>query len=408
MTSVAVPVLDNLPGLRTPESLARLLRGVGKPVGRVVQMDAETMPPGFSHSVLTRLTLRIESPGASVCWRTNLVVKDIVPFRGWLGAASADARIREVQLWRSGLLARLPRGAATGVLAAAYEGAPDGPRAGALLLGDLRARLLRRPLEAPHPRSQWWPRLLDVLAQIHAAFWNAPGLWRSDVGLVPARAALLLAAPNTVAGRLAAGEQDKYLAGIPAGWEAFLAVAPPWAAESLRAVLAEPAPYVREIERLPATLTHGDVWGPNLGGLPATRLRSGARVGRRILLLDWALATAGPCTYDVLWLCGTWHTVDPQRTMAAYRARLRCHLARRGRGLDAADWGALADAGYLRTALVCGEAFGRAVLRAHAGAQRRLAERRAGWWAARAARAAKRLRGRAVSECPAAAPPQPY
>jgi hypothetical protein len=406
MARSAVPVLADLPELRAPERLARLLRAAGKPVGRVVQMDAEPMPSGYSRSVLTRLTLRIEPPGASASWRTSLIVKDIAPLHGWLGAASADARIREVQLWRSGLLAGLPRTAATGVLAAAYEGNGDAPRAGALLLTDLRTRLLRRPLVAPHPRASWLPRLLDTLAQMHATFWNAPALWRPDVGLVPTGAALLFVAPSTVAARLAEGDQDAYLAGIPAGWEAFVAAAPPWAAAKLRGVLAEPAPYVREIERLPVTLVHGDVWGPNLGDLPTRLLRSGARVGRRILLLDWALATAGPCTYDVLWLCGTWHALDPQRTMAVYRARLRRHLERRGRRLDTADWCALADAGYLRTALVCGEAFGRAVLQAPAGAPRRRAERRAGWWAARAASAARRLRagGAGRHELPALKP----
>ncbi len=407
MADPRVLVLDNPSALHSPDGLADVLRAMGLPVARVARMDAEAMPAGYSRSVLTRLTLRVESPGAGACWDTHLIVKDVAPLHGWLGSATADTRVREVQLWRTGLLADLPRVVVTGAMAVAYDGAPEAPRAGALLLDDLRSRLLRHPLNAPRPRSSWLLHLLDALAQMHATFWEDPRLYRPEAGLTPAREALLLTAPNTVAARLAEGDPDAYLAGIPGGWDAFLAAAPSWAADALGAALAEPERYVRAIECMPTTLVHGDVWGPNLGRLPSARLRSGVRVGRRMLLLDWALATAGPCTYDVLWLCGTWHGLDPQRTMAAYRSRLMRHLERRGRRLDASKWRELVDAGYLRTVLVCGEAFGRAVARAHAGAQRTRAERRAHWWAARGALAARRLRERASIEHARLAPARP-
>jgi hypothetical protein len=122
-------------------------------------------------------------------------------------------------------------------------------------------------------------------------------------------------------------------------------------------------------------------------------------VGRRLLLLDWALATAGPATYDPLSLCGAWHTLDPVRLLAVYRARLNRYLGARGITLSRETWQALVDAGYLRTALTCGEAFGRAAALAPAGTPRQRAEERVRWWAGRAMQAARRL---------AAHPPQPF
>jgi hypothetical protein len=140
---------------------------------------------------------------------------------------------------------------------------------------------------------------------------------------------------------------------------------------------------------LPQTLVHGDVWGPNLGWLPPTT--NAPRRERRLLLLDWALALTGPATYDPLWLCGGWHTLDPQRVLACYRMFLERHLRARGVSLSRAIWLALVDAGYLRTVGACGEAFGRAATEAPAGRARVVAEARVRWWAGRAVQAADRL-----------------
>jgi hypothetical protein len=371
--------------MRAPRALGEALRRAGCPAGRVFEVAAEDLPAGYSAARLTRLRVRVEPPGSLAVWQASVILKALRPFDGWLSWASADARLREIQLWRAGLLAELPALLATGTLASATIGPPEAPAAGVLLLRDVRGHLLPRATQAPPGHPPLLVRLLDALARLHAAYWEDVRLADPALGLAPIGEALLLAAPATVAARLAAGDRDPYLATIPAGWEAFLALAPPTASAALRAVLADPSPVVTAVERLPTTLVHGDVWGPNLGTLPPARRPDGARTGRRILLLDWALATAGPCTYDPLWLCGTWHALDPRDVLARYRARLARQLRARGRQLDPATWHDLADVGYLRTVLVCGEAFGRAA--AHSP----MAARRARWWAARGARAAERL-----------------
>ena len=114
-------------------------------------------------------------------------------------------------------------------------------------------------------------------------------------------------------------------------------------------------------------------------------------MGRRLLLLDWSLAAAAPAPYDVLSLCGAWHTLRPTTLLAAYRLRLTRRLAARGVPLPAQQWQALTDAAYLRTALLSGEAWARAVDDAPSPLARLEAQARLTWWTRRGARAAQRL-----------------
>ena len=375
---------------RDSEDDAALLRALGIEPGAVVAR--EPMVGGMSGARLERLTVRGSVAGAmgvtgmEAHRYSQRVLKRLEPASGWLGALSGDTRLREVRLWSRGVLADLPAGIETAVLAWV-----EGDRHGALLLRDERGHLMRDPVRTPPgrlPAVVVW--LIDALARLHARFWCDARLRDAELGLVTPEAALLLAAPGAVAGRVASGDTEPYLPRMLAGWEAFFRLAAPEDAAVLRGVLADPAPVVEALARLPWTLVHGDVWGPNLGML--VPVRQAPRRGRRTLLLDWALATAGPATYDPLWLCGTWHGLAPVRVLAAYRARLVRHLAARGIALAPEIWWALADAGYLRTALTCGEALGWAATEAPPGKTRRRAEARARWWAARGASGARRLK----------------
>lgn len=347
---------------------------------------AEPIPAGLSTARLWRVTLREPMPSGAARM-SRRVVKVIAPAHDWLGVASGDSDSRELRLWSSGALRDLPRLIETGVLA--YTRDTSAPAA--LFMRDETAHLTRTPLCAPPGRQpEVVRRVMDRLARLHAGYWMDPRLRDySDVGLMSTRAALLLLAPEMIASRLGAGDSQPYLALADVGWQAFFALCGPDAGRRLRAVFDDPAPVVAATDRLPYTLLHGDVWGPNLGWMPGTR--SAPKIGHRLLLLDWALAAAGPCTYDPLWLCGTWHALDPVHVLAVYRARLTRHLTARGVRLAPSVWLALADAGYLRTALTCGEALGRDAAEASEGIMRERAERRVRWWAARAALAATRL-----------------
>lgn len=369
-----------------------LLAALGVPAATI--RAVEPLTGGVSGARVLRVLLAcpvapVAGAGAAQSY-AHRIYKRIAPLGGWLGVASHDTLPREPRLHSSSLLADLPAGSATAVLAAAQGGSITPSGAGALLLSDERGHLLREPLMPPHGHLPPSVRaILGRLARLHARYWDDPRLADPALGLTSLRDALLLIAPAAVAERIAAGDPHPYLPLARAGWDAFFRLADPSDAALLQQILADPAPYLAAIDALPRTLVHGDVWGPNLGWLPPTR--RAPRRGRRLLLLDWALATAGPCTYDPLWLCGTWHTLAPIRVLAAYRAYLAHALAVRGRRLLPSVWARLADAGYLRTTLTCGEALGRAAAEAPPGAAQRLAATRVRWWAHRAALAARNL-----------------
>ena len=361
----------------------------------------ETVYGGLSAAQVLRLTLRLPVASGAQARATVLrVLKLIPPGVGWLAEVSGDTQAREVELLASGLLTDVPRRIQTGALAWAGAGADnagngaDTPHA-ALLMRDLRTRLTHAPWRAPsgHLTTDLL-MLLDRLAELHARFWNDPRLTDpTALGLVTPRTALLMFAPDDIHQRILRGDPHPYLPLADAGWQAFFALAPSEAAAKLQDVLRDPDPVLAAIYRLPQTLLHGDVWGPNIGRLPATPRGRWPRRGEALLLIDWALASGGPATYDALWLCSEAPTLDPRRLLAAYRAALTRRLAKRGIQLTGVEWRGLADAAYLRCIITGGEVFGRAVYDAPSPAQQRQAEARLRWWATRAALAADRLTG---------------
>lgn len=381
-----VPQLDDVFGCDA-------LRAVGLDAG---VLAVEPILDGLSGAALARVRLcqpAGEWRGAPCSLRSR-VVKRITAESGWLGAATHDARLREAALWRAGLPQWLPRRIALAVERVAFEEVADADgrefALATLLMRDERAHLMREPYRAPLGRLPTdLLALLDALAALHARFWQAPLLDDAALGLASQCDTLLWLSPQAVERRIAEGDPQPYLRLARDGWEAFFRLAPAQEAATLQAVLAQPEAALRAIERLPRTLIHGDIWGPNLGWLPRTR--HSPHTGRRLLLLDWALAAAAPAPYDVLSLCGAWHTLRPVRLMAIYRARLTRRLATRGVTLSAPEWQALADAAYLRTALSGGEAWGRAVEAAPSPVARRQAMARLTWWARRGALAARRF-----------------
>ncbi|MGE5333227.1 MAG: hypothetical protein ACM3N4_00875, partial [Nitrososphaerota archaeon] len=345
----------------------------------------ERMMGGLSGGRLFRLWLR--SPYDS-CGEYSRVLKYSEPLAGWLGETSGDTHIREAQLAASDLLADLPRGITTATLSVAFHGSRAHPEGAALLMRDEQPYLVRDPFRTPPgtiPADA--VAMVERLARMHARYWDDSRLDDPALGLMSPERALLVTGPRGVASRLAAGDTLPYLAIADESWRDFFALAGDEASQRFQAILAKPERIIRAIERLPRTLVHGDIWGPNMGWRPV------AHGGRRLLLFDWALALAGPCTYDPLWYISMWLTIEPTRVLALYRARLAHALRMRGRSLDDARWLALTDAGYLRTVLTCGEGMARVALAAPAGVARHWALARLHWWIARSLRAAERLEG---------------
>jgi aminoglycoside phosphotransferase (APT) family kinase protein len=171
-----------------------------------------------------------------------------------------------------------------------------------------------------------------------------------------------------------------------ARWEAFFAHGPTAALNTIQRVFDAPAALLADAAAVPATLVHGDAWPPNMGMLPGERGMRGRHAGRQTILIDWALATAGPASFDPFWLLVAWKRVDTRLGLLYYRDRLNHHLARRGIALGATQWQVMLDLGAVRTVLTCGESMGQAVLYASNPAQRARTTQALAWWVTWAAR----------------------
>ena len=248
-----------------PAEAEALLPQLGVEAADITRVEA--MAGGLSGGRVYRLWLRGSRGADSEYTR---VLKYSEPLEGWLGDTSGDTRIREAQLVASGILDDLPRDIVTPTLAVAFGGTRQQPTGAALLMRDMRRYLLPQPYRTPPGTiGADAVALVDRLARMHARFWNDPRLDDPALGLMSPERALLVTGPLGVAARLAAGDTLPYLPIAAESWETFFALAGESATERFQAIMTEPGRIVRAIEKLPRTLVHGDVWGPNLGWLPA-------------------------------------------------------------------------------------------------------------------------------------------
>ncbi len=346
---------------------------------RVLSVRREPLAGGVSGAHLERVLVEVEiGPGGQPHREiVPLIFKRLKPDESWLMRASGDTRCREVQLWRHGLLADAPPALCVPVLAVAYD---EETRAGALLLADV-GRWLGRLVDCYAPVApQQQARYLDHLARLHAHYWEDARLRDARFALASVEQALLMLAPATIEAQLAAGDTHSYLPISRVGWEAFFTYGPPDALARVQRVFAAPAALLASAAEAPVTLLHGDTWPANMGMLPGERGIHGRHAGSRTILIDWALATAGPASFDPFWLLFAWKQVDTRLALLAYRQRLTRHLARRGISLKVAEWRLLVDLGIARTVMTCGETMGQDVLFARSEPQRARAIAALGRW----------------------------
>lgn len=327
----------------------------------VVRVQREPFQGGVSGAHLERIQVQVEIHPAQRSPDTmslSLIFKHLLPAESWLMRASGDALCREVQLWCSDVLDDLPPALLTPVLAASYD-VHTGEAA--LLMADIGRWLGSfEDCFLPVPPGQQ-AQYLDHLARLHARFWNDARLSNPFLGLASPEQALLLLSPAAITAQRAAGDAHPYLATAQAGWQAFFDHTLPEPARQIQRVLDHPDALLASAASVPATLVHGDAWPPNMGLWPGKRGRSGNKQRSQTILIDWALAAAGPASYDAFWLLFYWRRVHTQRALLFYRQRLTKHLARRGIRLSAAEWGLLVDLGVVRTVMTCGETMGQAI-----------------------------------------------
>jgi hypothetical protein len=226
----------------------------------------------------------------------RLIVKRIEPGTDFTVEATGGLPGREILLWRTGVLDRLPDGVEHALVDAWVEG-----DATVLVMRDLGAAVLtwQHRLDA---RTATW--VMQRTAALHRAFLGA-----APPDLVPLERFLPLFAPATA--RPLAEQGIELMRVVLRGWEVFADEVPADVADAVFALLDDTTPLQRALERGPITLDHGDLATVNM-----------AIEGDALVLIDWAMPTAGPGALDVArFIAGCASVVDLSREdlLAAYR-----------------------------------------------------------------------------------------
>lgn len=252
---------------------------------------------------------RVDSPGKSGARLDRLlldgqrcVVKYLDAEGDWTVRAAGVEGGAVLELWRRGILARLPDCIDQPIVAVARDGVT------ALLMRDVGAGLV--PVsDEPIPLDQHL-RFVDHMAALHAHFWATD----LDIDIVSTRTRYLELSPRTAAREAALGSGHLVPRLVGEGWPLFARVAPA-AAAVVTPLTIDPAPLVSALASTPATLVHGNWKLDNLG----------TAADGRTILLDWETPGRGPALSDLAWYLAINCRRLPQSkedTIAAYRAAL--------------------------------------------------------------------------------------
>jgi ketosteroid isomerase-like protein len=203
-----------------------------------------------------------------------LIAKRIVPGSDWIGRASADPG-REGLLFTSGVLDRLPPALDHAMIAAVRDG-----DAWWLVMRDVSDELLDDHSIVTREANR---RLLAAVNEMWDGFWGE----RVEF-LAPQTVRLQMAAPS-ISGRERDGI-DLLPKQLEVMWEAFAEAVAPDVAGVVLALVEDAAPLATALDARGTTLLHGDIRDEQIG-----------LAGRRLVLLDWGLATQGHPVVDYAW-----------------------------------------------------------------------------------------------------------
>jgi hypothetical protein len=233
----------------------------------------------------------------------------------WIMRQTGDIGCIPVQVWEAGVFDLVPP-----VIDHATVGAARDDECGAVLLRDV-AEWLVPAGDTPIDADQQL-RLLDHLAQLHAATWG----WRDDVGLLPVANRYSFFGPSALACEAALGFPSPVPRIATEGWER-LERASPEMADALRPLRAAPWPLFDALADTPTALLHGDTKLGNVGTGP----------DGRTILIDWSQTGEGPPLAEVAHQLALNRARIPAElardaTVDAYRAALERH------GVDTTPW----------------------------------------------------------------------
>jgi hypothetical protein len=206
---------------------------------------------------------------------SRVVVKRFDPSVDLIMRLSGDTHGREVDLFRDGVLDRLPARVRHPVL----DGWFDEDGHGVLVMRDLGDAVLTWTSVVTRRQAE---TLFRAVAGLHEAFvGSAPD------GLTPLGSVLSLFEPARIRPYAGAPLVDAALR----GWEYWPEVAPGEVGERVLALGLDTGPLAEACARLPATFLHGDLATVNMA-FEADR-------PDHLTLIDWGLATTGPAEIDV-------------------------------------------------------------------------------------------------------------
>jgi hypothetical protein len=234
----------------------------------------------------------------------------------WIARATADGPVLR-EAWFAARGPALPTPLWAPYFGAGLDdGAEGGDRVAAILMPDLGGVLLPWE-EAADARTV--ERAIGAMAALHAHRWSygelAGGPW------CPLRERLLLLTRPAAERYRSEGNPvgQRFLA----GWDAFDEAAAPAARDLIQRLAADPSPLLGALDRLPATLIHGDLKLANLGFAP----------DGRVAVIDWQMVMVAPVAVELGWFLvsnAPSLPVGPEAVLADYR-----------RALEAADGAAV-------------------------------------------------------------------
>jgi hypothetical protein len=347
--------------LIAPASLAQI---TALPVVAVREVPLDERASAWSGSGLTRVEARLAGGE-----KRSFVLKRVSAAWDYFMRATDDRLGREAAIWKAGLLDRLPADIGHSYVACATDG--DG---WAILMREIGPALILNRGRITHDEHL---AILDGLAAMHAAYWDAPELADSTAGLCPPAIHYSIISPATA--RRNADAPGVMPLAAQQGWDNLATVLPADLYDVCLSLSNEPAPLVAALARYPMTLVHGDARIANIA------IEQGVN-GPRPTLIDWAIAGVNAAPLDLIWYLGArtpWLPGDRDEAMAIYRDALKRHLGSR---FDPSWWQPLLDLSILGGLIRFGWYTATAITRDEPHARADL-----DWWAERARAGIERL-----------------
>jgi hypothetical protein len=234
----------------------------------------------------------------------------------WIMRATGDLHCRQLTLFMSGVLDRLPSVIDHAIVACAPFTSERGHRGGAFLMRDVSADLI--PPGAGPISLSLHHQFIDHMALMHATY---AGFERGE--FFPISHHFVLLTPTMAAIEAEGRSTDPVPAAVAKGWQ-MMAKRHPKQSNVLRDLARDPSPLVAALRVGPVTLLHGDWKFGNLGSANATTV-----------LLDWDRCGAGAPLVDLAWYLAVNCDRLPESKEETLRAYRRCLEAA---GVETSSW----------------------------------------------------------------------